>query len=49
MPIACSEPPAGHTHWTLRLLADKVVQLGFAEEISVETVRQNLKETNFDR
>lgn len=45
--IACSEPPAGHTHWTLRLLADKVVQLGFAEDISLETVRQNLKKTNF--
>ena len=47
--IACSEPPAGHTHWTLRLLADKVVQLGFAEDISLETVRQNLKKTNFGR
>ena len=44
--IACSEPPDGHTHWTLKLLADKVVELGFAEEISLETVRQNLKKTN---
>ena len=41
--IACSEPPEGHTHWTLKLLADKVVELGFAEKISLETVRQNLK------
>ena len=41
--IACGEPPAGHTHWTLRLLADKVARLGFAEDISLETVRQNLK------
>ncbi len=44
--IACSEPPEGHTHWTLKLLADKVVELGFAEGISLETVRQNLKRTN---
>ena len=41
--IACSEPPEGHTHWTLKLLADKVVELGFAEGTSLETVRQNLK------
>ena len=47
--IACSEPPDGHTHWTLKLLADKVVELGFAEEISLETVRQNLKKTNCGR
>ena len=43
MAIACSDPPEGHTHWTLKLLADKVVELGFAERISLETVRQNLK------
>ena len=41
--IACSAAPAGHTHWTLQLLADQVVELEFAESISLETVRQMLK------
>jgi transposase len=41
--VACSSPPQGHTHWALRLLASKVVQLGFAESISPETVRKILK------
>jgi transposase len=40
---ACSEPPVGHARWTLRLLADQVVQLEFAESFSHETVRQLLK------
>ncbi len=44
--IACSDPPEGHTHWTLQLLAGKVVQLGFSEGISPETIRQILKKTN---
>ena len=44
--VACSDPPEGHTHWTLRLLADKVVELGFSEGISPETIRQILKKTN---
>ena len=47
--IACSDAPEGHTHWTLQLLADKVVQMGFAESISLETVRQVLKKTNSSR
>ena len=47
--ITCSEPPEGHTHWTLKLLADKVVELGFAEGISLETVCQDLKKTNCGR
>ena len=42
--IACSAAPEGHTHWTLQLLADKVVE--FADSISLETVRQILKKTN---
>jgi transposase len=41
--IACSKAPDGHTHWTLRMLADQVVQLGFADSFSHETVRQLLK------
>lgn len=40
---ACTPPPAGHDHWTLRLLADKVVQLGYADSFSHETVRRLLK------
>ena len=44
--VACSDPPQGHAHWTLRLLAAKVVQLDFAESISPETVRKLLKKTN---
>ena len=44
--IACSAAPEGHTHWTLQLLADQVVELEFADSISLETVRQMLKKTN---
>ena len=39
------KPPAGFGHWTLRLLADRVVELEIAESISPETVRQTLKKT----
>jgi hypothetical protein len=41
--IACSDAPEGHDHWTLRLLADKVVGLSFAPSFSHEAVRQLLK------
>ena len=44
--FACSAAPEGHTHWTLQLLAGKVVELEFAGSISLETVRQILKKTN---
>jgi transposase len=47
--IACSAAPDGHEHWTLRLLADKVVELGFAESISHETVRRIFKKTTSSR
>jgi transposase len=40
---ACTEAPEGHEHWTLRLLADKLVKLGVVEAISYETVRRTLK------
>lgn len=40
---ACPPSPAGHDHWTLRLLADKGVQLGYADSFSHETVRRLLK------
>lgn len=41
--VACSEPPDGRQRWTLRLLADKLVELEVADSISYETVRQCLK------
>jgi transposase len=40
---ACTPAPVGHAHWTLRLLADQVVQLGYADSFSHETVRRLLK------
>ena len=44
--VACSQAPDGHDHWTLRLLADKLVQLEVVENISYETVRRTLKKTS---
>lgn len=44
--LACSIAPAGHARWTLRLLADKAIELGFVETISHETVSAVLKKTN---
>ena len=44
--LSCSEPPEGHVRWTLRLLANKVVELGYVEKISHETVRSVLKKTS---
>jgi transposase len=47
--VACSDAPDGHAHWTLRLLADKAVELGFAESLSHEAVRDVLKKTSSSR
>ena len=47
--LACSPAPEGHDHWTLRLLAGKVVELGLAPTLSHETVRQRLKKTSSSR
>ena len=44
--LCCSDPPKGRVRWTLRLLADKVVELGYLDSISYEAVRQTLKKTN---
>jgi len=41
--ISCEPAPEGRARWTLRLLADKTVELGFADSISPETIRQTLK------
>jgi hypothetical protein len=47
--LTCSEPPTGQTCWTLRLLADKLVELQVIESIERETVRQTLKKTRSSR
>ena len=47
--LACSPAPEGHDHWTLRLLADKTVELGLVESLSYETVRLHLQKTNSSR
>ena len=46
---ACSKPPAGKKRWTLRLLADHLVELEVVDSVSHETVRQTLKKTNSSR
>lgn len=43
--LACSAPPEGRTAWTLRLLADRLVELEVVDTVSYETVRQTLKKT----
>jgi transposase len=47
--VACSPPPDGRARWTLRLLADKVVELEVVESISYETVRRTIKKTRSSR
>ena len=44
--LSCSEPPEGFARWSLRLLADKVVELDYIDSVSHETVRRVLKKTN---
>ena len=43
--ISCSKAPDGYARWSLRMLADKMVELKYAETVSHETVRQVLKKT----
>jgi transposase len=47
--LVCSPAPKGRARWSLRLLADKVVELEIVDAISYETVRQTLKKTNSSR
>ena len=47
--LACSTAPAGHARWTLRLLADKSIELGFCDTISHTTIGEVLKKTDFNR
>ena len=44
--LCCSEPPTGYAKWSLRLLADKMVELHYVDSISHVTVRKILKKTN---
>ena len=44
--LACGEPPEGRAGWTLKLLADRLVEWEIVESISPETVRQTLKKPN---
>lgn len=47
--LACSEAPEGYDRWSLRLLSERFVELGYAESLSHESVRQVLKKTNSSR
>lgn len=47
--IACTEPPAGHARWSLRLLSRRLVELAVVDGISPETVRATLKKTSSSR
>ncbi len=44
--LACSQPPSGYGRWTLRLLANEMVELGYVDEVSHVTVGEWLKKTN---
>lgn len=46
--LCCGEAPDGYARWTLRLLADKVVELEYIDSISYETIRRILKKTNLN-
>jgi hypothetical protein len=41
--LTCSKPPMGQGRWTMRVLADRILELGYVEAVSHETVRQTLK------
>jgi hypothetical protein len=47
--LACSDPPAGRTRWTLRLLADELVRLEVVETVSHETIRRTFEQTSSSR
>ena len=44
--LSCSPSPEGQARWTLRLLANRMVELGYSEQVSYETVRRTLKKTS---
>jgi transposase len=44
--LACSDPPQGRERWSMRLLADRMVELGHVQSVSYETLRRTLKKTS---
>ena len=46
--LSCGDPPEGFAKWSLRVLADKVVELEYIDKVSHETIRQVLKKTNLN-
>jgi hypothetical protein len=46
--LCCGEPPEGYSRWTVRLIADKCVELGYVDSISHMTVKRTLKKTNLN-
>ena len=46
--LSCSQPPQGYSQWSLRLLADKAVELDYIDSVSHETVRRVLKKTKLN-
>jgi putative transposase len=44
--LACSEPPAGHTRWTVKMITDKLIELKCLDSINDETIRGVLKKVN---
>jgi Homeodomain-like domain len=44
--LVCGAPPAGHQRWSLHLLKDRLIEQGYTNTVSHETVRQRLKKTN---
>ena len=46
--LACTEPPAGRSRWTVRLLSDKMVELKYVDTVSPMTVHYTLKKMNFN-
>ena len=47
--LSCSKAPEGYARWSLRMLADKMVELKYVEDVSYETVRRVLKKTKLSR
>jgi hypothetical protein len=46
--LACGETPSGQGRWSLRLLADRMVELGYVESVSYQSVRRVLKKTSLN-
>lgn len=46
--IACSEPPQGRKRWTIELITDRVIELGYIEKVSRESVRKVLKKASLN-